>query len=120
MYRSLLSVPNVCCECRAQVCSVGWVLKCKIKICAQPALRSADVVSRATELVANHRLLCRERLDGVGELNLPTRAVLRSLKRLEDLWAQHIAAHDRQVRWRICRFGLLNKAAERNDPAAIR
>ena len=87
------------------------MLKRKIKICAQPALRSADVVSGATELVANYRLLCCERLDSVGELNLSARAVLRSFKRLEDLWAQHIAAHDRQVGWGICRFGLLNKAA---------
>jgi hypothetical protein len=95
------------------------VLKRKIKICAQPALWSTDVIPRATELVANHGLVCCERLDGVGELNLSARAVLRSFKRLKDLWAQHITAHDRQVGWGICRFGLLNEAAEWNCSTTI-
>src|SRR5215471_4355340 len=64
----------------------------------EPAHRGAGVVAGPLELVAVDGLFLHQRLDGVGQLDLPAGPALGLLELVEDLRRQDIAADDRQVR----------------------
>ena len=68
-----------------------------MKVCAQPPLWRADVISRSREVSRDNGLLLRKGVNGVGQLNLAVQPVRRLLQALEDLRAKDIAPHNGEV-----------------------
>ena len=73
------------------------MLERDVQVCAKPALWRADVVARSREVSRNDGLLLRERMNGVGQLNLTVDAMGRLLQALEDLRAQDVATDNSKV-----------------------
>ena len=88
-------------------------------VALQPAHRGPGIEAGALELVGEDRLLGHERLDGVRQLDLATGPTLRLLELVEDLWRQHVAADDREVRGRGPEFRLLDESGDLTEALIV-
>src|SRR4051794_29422533 len=68
----------------------------------------SDVEAPSLEHVGVHRLLPREDVDRVGELELSSDAGVDLVERVEDLRGQHVASDHREVRGRLVGLRLLH------------
>src|SRR5258706_202721 len=82
-------------------------------------LSRAAVVARALELVAVDRLLLHEGFDRVRQLDLAAGAARGRLELVEDLRRQDVAPDDGEVRWSVCRRGLLDEPGDLVQPAMV-
>jgi hypothetical protein len=73
------------------------VIKRDMQICAEPTLGRTDVISRSGEVPRNNRLLLRQGVNGVGELNLTVHPMGCLLQALKDFWAEDVAAYNGEI-----------------------
>src|SRR5262245_520162 len=77
----------------------------------------AAVVPPALELHAVHGPAGPQDPERVGQLDLAAGVGARTGQDLEDLGRQHVAADDRQIRWRVDGLGLLDQVEDLVHPA---
>src|SRR5436190_20150842 len=103
----VLSQPRA--ELRAQVVALGAELDRRLKVVEG----IPDVEAPALETVGVYRLLLRQQVDRIRELDLASATRRGPSQRVEDLRREHVSADHGEVGWRLPRRRLLD---DRQDP----